>query len=46
MKPIPIKKVILKDDKYEYGYSELIAKISENGDLVIDGCNAGELARE
>jgi len=25
----PIKKVIIKDEKYEDGYSELIAKISE-----------------
>ena len=42
----PIKKVIIKDEKYEDGYSELIAKISEKGDLVIDGCGAGELAEE
>jgi len=42
----PIKKVILKDEKYEDGYSELLAKNSENGDLVIDGCDAGELAKE
>jgi len=40
----PIKKVIIKDEKYEDGYSELLAKISEKGDLVIDGCDAGELA--
>ena len=33
----PIKKVIIKDEKYEDGYSELLAKISEKGDLVIDG---------
>jgi len=39
----PIKKVIIKDEKYEDGYSELFAKITEKGDLVIDGCNAGEL---
>jgi hypothetical protein len=39
----PIKKVIIK---YEDGYSELLAKISEKGDLVIDGCDAGELAKE
>ena len=32
----PIKKVIIKDEKYEDGYSELIAKITEKGDLVID----------
>ena len=32
----PIKKVIIKDEKYEDGYSELLAKISEKGDLVID----------
>ena len=42
----PIKKVIIKDEKYEDGYSELLAKISEKGDLVIDGCDAGELAKE
>ena len=42
----PIKKVIIKDEKYEDGYSELIAKISEKGDLVFDGCDAGELAEE
>jgi len=40
----PIKKVIIKDEKYEDGYSELLAKISEKGDLVIDGCDAEELA--
>jgi hypothetical protein len=42
----PIKKVIIKDEKYEDGYSELLAKISEKGDLVIDRCDAGELAKE
>ena len=42
----PIKKVIIKDKKFEDGYSELFAKISEKGDLVIDGCDAGELAEE
>jgi len=42
----PIKKVIIKNEKYEDGYSELLAKISEKGDLVIDGCDAGELAKE
>jgi len=42
----PIKKVIIKDKKFEDGYSELFAKISEKGDLVIDGCDAGELAKE
>ena len=42
----PIKKVIIKDEKYEDGYSELFAKISEKGDLVIDGCDAGGLAKE
>ena len=42
----PIKKVIIKDEKYEDGYSELFAKISEKGDLVIDGCDTGELAEE
>jgi len=41
----PIKEVIIKDEKYEDGYSEL-AKISEKGDLVIDVCDAGELAEE
>ena len=39
----PIKKVVIK---YEDGYSELIAKISEKGDFVIDGCDARELAEE
>jgi hypothetical protein len=38
----PIKKVIIKDEKYEGGYSERFAKISEQGELVIDGCDAGE----
>jgi len=42
----PIKKIIIKDEKNEDGYSELLAKISEKGDLVIDGCDAGELAKE
>ena len=42
----PIKKVIIKDEKYEDGYSEPLARISEKGDLVIDGCDAGELAEE
>jgi len=42
----PVKKVIIKDEKYEDGYSELLAKISEKGDLVVDGCDAGELAEE
>ena len=42
----PIKKVILKDEKYEDGYSELVAKISDKGNLVIDGCDTGELAEE
>ena len=42
----PIKKVIIKYEKYEDGYSELLAKISKKGDLVIDGCDAGELAEE
>ena len=37
-----IKKVIIKDEKYEDGYSELLAKISEKGDFVIDGCDAGK----
>ena len=41
----PIKKVIIRDEKYEDGYSELAAKNSEKGDLVIDGCDAGELAK-
>ncbi len=41
----PIKKVIIKYEKYEDGYSDLLAKISEKGDLVIDGCDAGELAK-
>ncbi len=41
-----IKKVIIKDEKQEDGYSELFAKISEKGDLVIDGCDEGELAEE
>ena len=42
----PIKKVIIRDEKYEDGYSELLARISEKGDLVVDGCDAGELAKE
>ena len=41
----PIKKVIIKYEKYEDGYSELLARISEKGDLVIDGCDAGKLAK-
>ena len=42
----PIKKVIIKYEKYEDGYSELFAKISEKGDLVIDGCEDSGIAKE
>ena len=42
----PIKKVIIKNEKYEDGYSELLAKISEKGDLVIDGCEDSGIAKE
>ena len=42
----PIKNIIIKDEQYEDGYSKLFAKISEEGDLVIEGCDAGELVKE
>jgi hypothetical protein len=42
----PIKKITIKDEKYEDGYSDLYAKIAENGDLVLDGCDAGELVEQ
>ena len=28
----PIKKVFIKDEKYEDGYSDLLARISEKGE--------------
>ena len=34
-----IKKVIIKDEKYEDGYSELLARISEKGDLEMKSKN-------
>ena len=42
----PIKKIIIKYIKYKDGYSDLFAEISEKGDLVVDGCDAGELVEE
>ena len=42
----PIKKVIINDEKYEDGYSKLLAKIFEKGDLVIDGCEDSGIANE
>jgi len=42
----PIKKIIINIKNNEDGYSELTANITEKGDLVIDGCDAGELAEE
>ena len=42
----PVKKITIRNEKYEDGYSDLYAKISENGEIVIDGCHAGKLAEE
>ena len=38
----PIKELVIKDEKYEDGYSDMFVKISDKGDLVIDGCEAGK----
>lgn len=42
---IPTTELVIRYEKQEDGYSELLVKINENGDLVLDGCDAGEEVR-
>lgn len=38
--------LLIRHEKFDDGYSELLVRIDPDGDLVLDGCDAGELARE
>lgn len=38
--------LLIRHEKFDDGYRELLVRIDSDGDLVLDGCDAGELARE
>ena len=38
----PINKLIIRDDKTSDGYSEIIAKIDDHGNLVLEGVDGGK----
>lgn len=42
----PIKKITIRYEKFEDGYSALYGEISKEGDLIINGCDAGDLAKK
>jgi hypothetical protein len=44
--PKPIQELVIFHERIADGYSELKAKISEKGDVVLDGADGGERIRK